>query len=82
MLFSDSKTLQHKVEVHVWTIISVTLCRLHRSRAIFLLRLTFKHKPQTFSRVCLRLERCVGRWKRECYISANVAAIFGVTVVF
>ena len=30
------------------------------------------HKPQTFSRVCLRLKRqffkrCVCRWKRDCY---------------
>ena len=49
----------------------------------------FKHKPQTFSRVCLRLKRrvChfkrrVCRWKRDCYRSANGAAILGVTVVF
>ncbi len=47
-----------------------------------------KHKPQTFSLVCLRLKRrvCnfkrrVGRWKCECYRSANAAAR-GVTVMF
>ena len=49
----------------------------------------FKHKPQTFSRVCLRLKqrvchfkRCGLLWKRECYRSANAAAIVGVTVMF
>jgi hypothetical protein len=26
-----------------------------------------KHKPQTFSRVCLRLKRGVYRWKRKCF---------------
>jgi hypothetical protein len=26
-----------------------------------------KHKPQTFSRVCLRLKRRVYRWKRKCF---------------
>ena len=42
----------------------------------------FKHKRQTFSRVCLRLKRRVCRWKRECYRGANVAAILGVTIMF
>ena len=37
-----------------------------------------KHKPQTFSRVCLRLKRRVYCWKRECYRIANAAAILGV----
>ena len=52
-------------------------------------RFAFKHRPQTFSCVCLRLKRrvCqfkrrVCRWKRECYRSANAAAILGVTVMF
>ena len=35
MLFSDSKTLQHKVEVHKWTIISVTLYRIASERSDF-----------------------------------------------
>jgi hypothetical protein len=26
-----------------------------------------KHKPQTFSRVCLRLKRGVYRWKLKCF---------------
>ena len=48
-----------------------------------------KNKQQTFSRVCLRLKRrvchfkrLVWRWKRECYRSADAAAILGVTVMF
>ncbi len=52
-------------------------------------RFAFKHKAQTFSRVCLRLKQgvCnfkwrVGRWKRDCYRRPNVAAILGVTVMF
>ncbi len=52
-------------------------------------RFASKHKPQTFSHVCSRLKRRVsnykrrvGRWKRDCYRSANAAAILGVTVMF
>ena len=47
-----------------------------------LLRFVSKHKPQTFSRVCLRLKRRVCRWKHGRYGSANAGAILGVTVMF
>ncbi len=46
-------------------------------------RFAFKHKPQTFFRVCLRLKRrvCqfkrrVCRWKRECYIEVQTRLLF------
>jgi hypothetical protein len=48
-----------------------------------------KHKPQTFSRVCLRLKRDVYRWKRKCFTahvtcySANPnSVIFHVLMYF
>jgi hypothetical protein len=31
----------------------------------FIQQFASKHKPQTFSRVCLRLKRDVYRWKRN-----------------
>jgi hypothetical protein len=34
---------------------------------IDLQQFAFKHKPQTFSRVSLRLKRGVYRWKRKCF---------------
>ena len=36
----------------------------------------------TFEAVRLHFKRRVGRWKRECYKSANAAAILGVTIMF
>ncbi len=56
---------------------------------LFIQPIAFKHKLQTFSRVCLRLRRRVFHfkrrvcgWKPECYRSANAAAILNVTVMF
>jgi hypothetical protein len=48
-------------------IISVTKYQLFYTKAviIYIQQFASKHKPQTFSRVCLRLKRGVYRWKRN-----------------
>jgi hypothetical protein len=37
------------------------------SSKILIQQFASKHKPQTFSRVCLRLKRGVYRWKLKCF---------------
>ena len=38
-----------------------------KNNTMVLQQFASKHKPQTFSRVCLRLKRGVYRWKLKCF---------------
>jgi hypothetical protein len=44
---------------------SIRPCTPMRLVCLVLQQFASKHKPQTFSRVCLRLKRDVYRWKRN-----------------
>jgi hypothetical protein len=55
------------IEYDQFNILYILLTSTTLKASVYIQQFASKHKPQTFSRVCLRLKRGVYRWKRKCF---------------